>query len=168
MKRFLYRFGWLLASNNGRCLLLWLITVFFLIMTILSGFGEPITSRAIDEMIYDVSRESGEIYSQPPPTSSIWWCWKWLILFFIFFIASVIYTPIAFREEVADVFGDAWRKVKERREAEAETKAETKIEETKKPPAGKTSFGRLFSIDLLAEFAWGAISKIFAGLIGGR
>lgn len=186
MKTIAYRLGWLLASNNGRCLVLWIITGILLIKAIFAGFGEPILTHTIDKKIsesqskyhqsvydswYHGEKMSAAVKGQKwhdPQEKQKPHSWSPWILFFFFFFISLIYTPIAFREEAKEAFEEAKIKIMEKEETEAR-EAPVAVGERKPRPAGgagwKSSFTRLFSIDLLAEFAWNLMSKITTGMV---
>lgn len=182
-----YRLGWLLASNNGRCLVLWVITGILLLVALFSGFGEPIFTFTVDKKISEISqskyhqsvydawygpeRAKAKATGQKQPMAkkqpSLLGSWSPWLLFLLFFLISLIYTPIAFREEVREAWQEAKIKIKEKEETEAKPQEEAKPK-TPGLAGWKPSFARLFSIDLLAEFVWNTISKIVTGMVGRR
>ncbi len=185
-----YRLGWLLASNNGRCWILWVITGILLVVAIFSGFGEPVLTHTIDKKISEISQSkyhqsvydawygpertkakaAGKEWPTTKKTPSLFWGWSPWLTFFLFFFISLVYTPIAFREEVREAWQEAKIKIKEKEETEAKTETPQEGAKPKAPGlAGwKPSFARLFSIDLLAEFVWNTISKVLTGIVGRR
>jgi hypothetical protein len=175
---------WLIFVNNGRCVLLWIITGLLLWHSIATGLGEPILNNFAErigadagitntqvDMIYKIHRNLP--LDQPLPTPqtkpSLWWSWRWWLATLAFFLISAIYTPVALREEIVEAGQRAWESIREREETEARTAPPT-------PPSGEApttpptppptrsrfrdSFSRLFSIDLLAEFAWDIIRHL--------
>ena len=183
-----YRLGWLPASNNGRCLALWITTGIVLIVAIFSGFGEPALTHTIDKKISEISqskyhqsvydawygpeRAKAKVASEKWPVAkkqpSLFWSWSPWLLFFLFLFISLVYTPIAFREEIREAWSEAWIKITEKEETEAKITIPKEQASKKTTQSWRVSFARLFSIDLLAEFVWGTLSKIFSGMVGRR
>lgn len=187
--RVLHRLFWLIASNNGRCVLLWLLTFVVLVLCLIKGHGEPILSRSLDSNIqrmqsqyhqgvYDTwnrfealrRQAAGESIPRPRRQPSVFWSWvHWRVFGWLLFFA-IIYTPIAFREEVHDALEIVLRR---RREAEARVTPATTSTPTSATPSTtggiRDRFWYLFRIDLLAEFVWEAIENIFRAIFrGGR
>lgn len=171
-----YRLGWLLANNNGRCLALWIVTGAFLVMGILSGFGEPVLTHTIDKKISEIPQSkyhqsvydawyaperikaelSGEKWPVAKKPLSLLWSWKWWLGFILFFFISLIYTPIAYREEIWEMGRNAWRKAREKREAEAKEK-ETQgkgegVAQSTESGSGRNTFAKQLGLEFAAEF----------------
>lgn len=181
--------GWSIGNNNGRMTLLWVITVVLLIKAICSGLGEPILANFAERVGADASAVSAQVdmvykihqnlpLDQPLPMStpkpSLWWSWCWWLATLCLFIISAIYTPVALREEIADIGQKAWARLREREETDARATATPPPTDTgtpQTPPRStrvRDSFSRLFSIDLLAEFVWGIIQRLPARFLARR
>ncbi len=180
--------GWLLADNNGRCETLWFVTLVWGIFCLCLGFGAPILSEEVgrsiheapqshySEGIYDIWERGqeterlmdNEVTPEAPRHANLFWSWfHWRIFGWLFF-AAIVYTPIAFREEVRDAWVDVTTR---RRDAEARVTISAPI-----PPAGSTipttprtqdsnRFWRLFQIDLLAEVVWEAARRAMSSIV---
>jgi len=180
---------WLFMVNNGRCVLLWIITGYLLYISITTGLGEPILNNFAErigttsgvaseqvDMLYKIhyNLPLDQPLPAPPAKASLWWSWRWWIATFCFFLLSVIYTPIALREEVVEIGKGAWENLREREETETQAAPAQPPAGAGTPPTPSTthkvrdSFSRLFSIDLLAEFVWEAIRHLPARLLARR
>ncbi|MDA3803009.1 MAG: hypothetical protein PF488_03945 [Patescibacteria group bacterium] len=111
---------WWLGVNNGRAFILMLLAIFFWILAIGVGFGDPIISRKLfvdengispyqklyNETLLEYGQEiktfesDDYFFFEKIPKKSIW-----KIAFFLT-IAFFIYFPIAAREEIADALDD--------------------------------------------------------------
>jgi hypothetical protein len=107
----------LVSTRSGMAKILWTITFILLIMTFLTGLGQPILTSTLDKKleefsdgqknkdVYDswyehqrnLAKLQGYDYKDPREVKkeSLLWSWKWGIAFVIFFIASLIYTVFA-------------------------------------------------------------------------
>mgnify|MGYP001559229713 CR=1 FL=1 len=143
MRRWTWRFIIAFRTNNNvRLAVFWIATVILLLFNlVLFGVGpavqpQPSLGEAIQKYhpAYYFVR-----YGSPPELSGFflfnlretirpfaWWLW------FILFLWSVIYIPIAFRDEVARTWESAWRKARESRGGE---------EEANLPPIGNRPNG---------------------------
>ncbi len=176
-----YRLGWLLASNNGRCLALWIITGGLLVMSIFSGFGEPILTHTVEKKIFEIPQTEyhQSVYDAwyglekveaetagknwlpaKEETPSLLWGWKWWLAFLLFLFISAIYTPIAFREEIKEVWEDTWIKIREKEETEAKEE-KTKTGESASEPtvSGKETFAKQLGLEFAAEFLAEMVQK---------
>lgn len=185
MDRFLFRLGWLLANNNGRCIALWAVTAALFIAAIWTGFGDPILSTTLTEKIKEVAQTSQyhqalygvwnhgkEVARSHDHGLRDWSLWIW---FFVALLISLIYTPIAFREEAREAWDEAVRRFRERRETEARMPkpeviatgvsavATTGAAAAAVPLGGGfwTLLRRLIPIEIIAEFIGIFVQKIF-------
>lgn len=105
-----------LSNRKGRLTALWLITCLLLIVSLFSGFGEPILPYILNEKtaelakpkhnqsVYDhwyqgektIAKIQGREFQDPRDIKqrSLIDSWKWWIVFVIFFIISSVYTTI--------------------------------------------------------------------------
>lgn len=151
------------ASRNNRislCLLLASLVLWIICFKI--GFGDPLISK-------------------PEIESSNWERYFWLGTFF-WTIISVLYVPVAFREEWAQAWKNAKHKIDdpmsdsvgdpfiestidEIKDLSSSSKGKissTNINQTSRQGAtGRYGLGTLFSIDLLAEFVMELLPKMF-------
>lgn len=120
------RFVWLLACNNGRCSLLWTLTLVVGIFALVRGHGPPILSSTLEDGVVSMQRShyNEDLYAtwdsfqetrarakglpvtQPHAEANLFWGWMHWRLFGWFIIAALLYTPIAFREEFVDTWDD--------------------------------------------------------------
>lgn len=104
----------LVMSRAGRVKIMWTITFFFLVITFLTGLGQPILTTSLDRKLDELSdgQKNKPLYNswedhqrniakiqgleykdtREARKESIIWSWKWGIGFIVFFIASFIYT----------------------------------------------------------------------------
>lgn len=144
MRRFLFTLGFRLRTNNNwRLVAMWFVTAAWLLANLyfvgvgfptktnterLSAPERPEWAQRLDNTVMHGSRVLDselppELRPAPLPDTSpeIWarvkaWsgrtAWK---MWFLLLLASVVYIPIAFRDEVAQTWEKAKRKVRERR-----------------------------------------------------
>ena len=107
----------LVLNRSGRVKIMWTITFILLVMTFVTGLGQPILTSTIDrkleefsdgqrnKSLYDsweqhkrnLAKIQGYDYKDPREVKkeSLLWSWKWGIGFIIFFFTSLIYTGAA-------------------------------------------------------------------------
>ncbi len=176
----MYRLASIFRTNNSRLALAWKMTGILLITAIVFSFGysmigneprhEKIPStyhKSLYSAYYGTKLiESEKVFEQP--SYGIFSVHGWLWAFFgIFLLFSLIYTPIAYREEVVAAGHEIYYRLRERESSEGKTTAASTTS-VREGSAKLHSFRRLFSIDVLAEFAWEAVKGIFGGVFSRR
>lgn len=172
-----FRLGWLSATNDGLCLLLWILTGLMLVFSIFYGPGEPLLTRTASQQISELAKIDRQntydnswwdadkslaktSWSEPAQAAKktrdkSWWPW---IITILLFITSVIYTPIAKREEALAAGKDAWNYISAKTETEdikmkpkeGEVKQQVSIVEKISQQVG---WKRLLSFEMLSQFA---------------
>ena len=187
MRRFLsflgFRLGWLSATNDGRCLIMWILTGLMLVFSIFYGPGEPLLTRTASQQVFALAKTDRQdtrsnpwwdadrslartSWSEPTLAAKTvfeksWWPW---ITTGILFVLSLIYTPISKREEAVAAVKDAWDYVLAKTETE---EAKTKTEERQKQVSvmekisQQVGWKKLFSIDMLSQFAGNFVQRWF-------
>ncbi|RJQ37805.1 hypothetical protein C4552_00205 [Candidatus Parcubacteria bacterium] len=114
--RAFYLVRWLCATNNNRLKAMWIVTVvWFLWNCLIIGVGPSASEAPTQSFHYPHYRTPS-----PAPThvlQSLWdiyGFWSWA-LWFPWLLATLVYTPIAFRDEVQNAFRRATQKFRERR-----------------------------------------------------
>ncbi len=182
----LYRLGSFLGNNNGRAAALWLITTVVFFVTISTGSREPILTSVFPpkietshsfypelQRVYDAWQwgearvQAVEKPAQEMKRGSSFWTWKHWRTFFWLFVFSLIYTPVALREEFREAWSEAEHRIREGREADVKTISTPVLTAaasagTIKTEGGGISFKRLFRMEIIAEF----IGIIFEKLLG--
>lgn len=179
MRRWIWRFIVAFRTNNNvRLAVLWGITGFLLVFNLfIFGVG-PVPESTVGEI---AQRYYNEYYRGEFVTDAelhriaaffgglggsfraiVWWFWFGLL------ISGIVYTPIAFRDEVVRALQAAWRQVRQRRGGEEEANLPPiggqppPQQQTPPPPTvgpQQPSFLRLFLSDLLGSW----ISHRFEG-----
>jgi hypothetical protein len=176
----IYRLASLFRTNNGRLALAWKMTGILLIASIVFSFGysmigseprhEEIPSKyhqAFYSAYYETKLvESEKVFMQFLHRIFSVHGWLWAS-FGIFLLFSLVYTPIAYREEVVAAEHEVYYRLRERESSEGKTTVAS-IPDNRVGSAKLHSFKRLFSIDVLAEFAWEAVKGIFGGIFSRR
>lgn len=180
--RFLYGIGWFLGNNNGRCAAFWLVTLVVFLVAVFSGYGEPVLSSAVSEKIAEVNRSeyNQAVYDawnyakrQEAQVVAPFHGWLLWILVFPLFAFSFIYTLVAFREEIREAWDEVGRRVREKREAEAQVSAEPVVAATAPAssvavsPHGVT-WGRLFKFEVVSELIGVVFERLMGFLFGRR
>jgi hypothetical protein len=126
----------LVVKRSGLLKIMWIITFILLVMTLLTGLGQPILTSTLEKKLeefsdgqknkplYDswyeqqrnLAKIQGSEYSDPREVkkSSLLWSWKWGIGFVTFFFASLIYTVYVSFDEAN---GYIKQKIQKRRES---------------------------------------------------
>lgn len=170
-----FRLGWLTASNDGRCLIFWVLAGLMLLFSVFYGPGEPLLTRTANQQISELAKIDRQdtrsnpwwdadrsltrtSWSEPIPPAKIaseksWWPW---IMTGILIILATIYTPIAKREEFLTASKDAWEHITARTETE-EAKPQTGEIQRQIGMVEKISqrvgWKRLISIDMVSQVA---------------
>lgn len=172
LKRIFGSFG----TNNGRLKLAWKMTGVILLVAIIFSFGYSITgNKVVNDSIpttyykatYPAFYDRAEVLSQKANIVSLhkmfsvrYFLW---VSFLFFFLFSVVYTPIAYREEIFAGGQEAYYKIMERKSAEGKTVSEQSGSGYTKRPF---SLKDLFKIEVLGEVAGGAIEVLLKNLLG--
>lgn len=179
-----FRLGWLAATNDGRCIIFWVLAGLMLVFSISYGPGEPLLTRTANQQISELANKADyqninnpwwdadksliqTSWSEPVPPAKTaseksWWPW---VITGLLFVLSIIYTPIAKREEAIEAGRDAWEYLMAKTETgEAKGKA---AEEGKQASASsivekisqQVGWRKLISIDVLGQFAGNFIQR---------
>ena len=163
-----YHVAWVLATNNRRCLLLWIFASVLLAVAFASGPGEPVLVRLVQDQTASLERTIkaqnswwwGSVAAIQEGPSLFWSWWPW-IRFFLVLAAALIYTPIAFREEAVEAWVRVSAWLREREDQEAGSRGATPPFQ---PVVRSHSFWQLLRVDLIAEFV-SEFARLIAGSI---
>lgn len=162
---FVYRFR---TSNNVRCATLWVLVVALLIINLLVfGFGWASAPSPLPETIqrYNNLEFRGAFATDAELLSwyqrfsggisgAFGWWWEWLRFFawtgwFLLLVTSVIYTPLAFRDELER----AKETIEALREERGGAPSESQTAPAATSPTGdQMTLGRFLKLDLFIEF----------------
>ncbi|MBI4132152.1 MAG: hypothetical protein HY474_00800 [Candidatus Sungbacteria bacterium] len=170
------------ASNNFRLAVSWALTVVILVVNlVIFGFGPALVFGQSEEAQRNYNlffrgqfATDAELASWGDGIASIWtWFWGWVRWlawsgWFVLLLFSLVYTPVALRDE----FGRAWRTVnrrlRERRGAAVPAVRPTAAPTGAAPPPGAGGQPITFWQYLTAEFIGDFLQELIAHLTIGR
>lgn len=185
MRRWIWRFIVAFRTNNNvRLAVLWGITGFLLVFNLFVFGVGPVSKLTVGETAqrYNNLYYFGQFVTDAElhPLSSFlesffggiwdsfrsvaWWLWFGLLLL------SIVYTPIAFRDEVARAWEIAWRKARERRGGEETANlpplgnppsTPASPQSTQQPTERPLGFRRYLIWEVITDFASAFLSHAF-------
>jgi len=203
-RRSLHRLGWWFDLNNNRAFALWILWWGLFFWTCFSGTPKPIFGNGLAEElatakiqktiyyqdVYDVTYKPEAKIATAPTVAEKQSAFQrrfpflfhkhgWFPFFatIFLFLPILVYTAIAFREEILDAFHEAWWKIREKGGSEAKTipTSKTGTPETAAPEVtppkrvdkqrgGWPSFKQLLEVEFIADFMEKAAMNILRTL----
>lgn len=178
MKTLGFKLGWLLASNNGRCALLWALTIIMFLFSVFYGAGEPLLTRTIDQQlsrVAQIDRPSDSWWNTDKSLAKTSWSklapsqqtstkswWPWLATALLLVLA-IVYTPKAYKEEILSAGHEAWELLRARTETGEAKKESGEVKQVGVSVVEKISqqvgWKRLLSMDMISQLAGNFVQR---------